>query len=181
MLRSFGVDKRRVDCFEPEIKRILGGVFIGTADLERDRTQATDLLVLSVRPVTIACRVRTAGYWERFGDEFTIRYERPNGCKSEFSKIVDGWCEYGFYAFADASDERLAAWTLYDLKVFRATLIRTPTLIKQSGIPNEDGSSTFLPFAWEDFPPEMVVACARPPDDSDLTLWHEQEYERLGR
>lgn len=180
-MRSYRADKRRVDTFEPEIKRILGEVFIGTADAERDRKQATDLLVLNVRPVTIACRVRKFDYFENFGHEFTVRHERGNGCKSEFSKIVDGWCDYGFYAFADETDEELLAWTLYDLKVFRATLIRYPTLIKTHCIWNEDGSSSFLPFAWADFPPELVVASERPPREADVAAWYEQEYGRLGQ
>jgi len=162
-----------VDRFEPEIKRILGEQFIGTADAETDRKQATDLLVLNVRPVSIACRVRTFGYFESYGHEFTVRHERGSGVKSEFSKIVDGWCDYGFYAFADETDEALMAWTLYDLKVFRATMIRRPDLVKQSGIWNGDGSSSFLPFKWADFPPEFLVASHRPeeaeePDEESL-------------
>lgn len=156
-MRSYTTDKRRVDKFEPEIKRILGETFIGTADLETDRKQATDLLVFSLKPLTVACRVRTHGYLDNFGDEFTIRYQRYNGTKTEFGKIVDGWCDYGFYAFADKEDETLVKWTVYRYDTFRATLIRKPEIVSEAIQDNDDGSSSFLAFKWAQFPSEMIV------------------------
>lgn len=159
-MRSYEADKRRVDRFEPEIKRIVGEHLIATADANVDRRQATDLLVLEIKPLTIACRVRTHGYLRNFANEFTIRAGRPNGRPTELSKIVDGWCDYGFYSFADEHDECIAAWTLYRYDVFRATLVRRRNLVERiaDAIPNEDGSSTFVAFEWTEFPPEMVVA-----------------------
>lgn len=162
-MRSWTKDKRRVDHFEPEIKRILGETFIGTADFKRDAKQATDLLVLEVKPITVACRVRRYSYLDNYGEEFTIRFKRHSGAETEFSKIVNGWCDYGFYGFADEEDHHVLRWTIYRLDLFRATLIRKPKLTEQALCHNDDGSSDFLAFRWSDFPGEMVVSQAKPP------------------
>lgn len=161
-MRSFENDKARVDRFEPEIKRILGEHLIATADFERDTKQATDLLVLHLNPISVACRVRFFDWIGQYGDEFTIRAERPNGTRTELRKIYEGWCDYGFYSFADPSDERVCRWTLYSLNIFRDAIKAMPS----DGLPfvqkhihsTHDGSAKFAAFRWDEFPDEMVVA-----------------------
>ena len=117
--RNFETDKRRVDKFEPQIKRICGEVFIKTAPKKVDCKEATDLLVLDLNPIRIACRVR---YYEdlfKYFNEFTMRVSRPSGVKTELEKILNGWCGYNFYGFADKSDTYIKQWFIGDLSVFR--------------------------------------------------------------
>lgn len=155
-------DKQRVDKFEPEIKRILGEHLISTADIVRDQTEATDMLVLELRPFRIGCRVRTFDYLLRFPNEFTIRLDRPSGMPSEMAKIVDGWGDYIFYGFADESDSLLTSWTIGDLHVFRATLIRNASLLtKLFQQKNKDNSSSFYAWPLHAFPSNFVIARQR--------------------
>jgi hypothetical protein len=160
-MRGYSVEKRRVDRFEPEIKRVLGEHLIQTADFERDTTQATDLLILSVHPVTIGCRVRRHNYVYSFSNELTIRAEIPKGRPTELQKVLDGWCDYGFYAFADQTDVKLLQWTLYRFDVFRETLRAMPNsgsdFVEKKLSYNEDGSSGFATFKWDEFPAEMII------------------------
>ena len=58
---------------------------------KEDAERNTDLIVLKLDAVRIACRVRNHEYITRYGDEFTIRAERPSGVKTELAKIIDGW------------------------------------------------------------------------------------------
>jgi hypothetical protein len=165
-LRSFAKDKSRVDRFEPQIKAILGEHLIATADFERDTKQATDLLVLRLEPVSIACRVRTWGYTANYGEEFTIRASRPSGARTELRKIYEGWCQYGFYGFADPDDREVVWWSLYDLDAFRDQLKAKP----DKGLPfiqahlqsNDDGSSRFAGFPWSEFNPDLRMAWRKP-------------------
>jgi hypothetical protein len=104
--------------FLPELKRIAGEHLIGEAPEEDDRERATDLIVLRLDAVRIACRVRRHEY-VGYADEFTLRSGRPSGKKTELRKIVAGWGDYLLYGFAAADECRLAQWCLGDLSVFR--------------------------------------------------------------
>ena len=152
-------DKQRVDKFESEIKRILGEHLIGTADIVRDQTEATDLLVLELRPFRIGCRVRTFDYLLRYPNQFTVRADRPSGMPSEMTKIVDGWGDYIFYGFADETDLSLAAWIIGDLRIFRGTLVRKSHLITNQFLQrNGDQSSRFYAWPLSEFPQEFIIA-----------------------
>ncbi len=185
-MRSYSSDKRRIDRFEPEIKRILGEHLIATADAERDRKQATDMLVLSMKPFTVGCRVRgfdCLGGFDRKHNEpwlgqFTIRASRPSGVETELSKLTNGWGDYGFYGFADEDDSELAAWTIYLYDAFRYALTWDMDVRRRAReqMPNTDGSSTFACFSWRQFPPEMVVAQG---GSSFVEKWTNDEYARL--
>lgn len=160
--RSFKTDKQRVDKFEPQIKQICGEVFINTAPEKIDCEQATDLLVLEIKPVTIACRVRTYEYYEKYRNQFTICNSRPSGNKCELQKILQGWCDYNFYGFADPDDNYIIQWFIGDLKVFRYEFLRAMAKEKKciswGKRNNGDGSSDFCWFDLRTFPPEFIVA-----------------------
>lgn len=183
---SYGADKRRVDRFEPEIKRILGEHLIATAGIYADQKQATDLLVLTLAPLTVGCRVRRYDalngfdpkYGEAWYEQFTVRAARPSNVETELSKITNGWGDYGFYGFADEADERIVMWTIYRYSHLRYGLVWEPDVRKRlrDHIPNKDGSSTFACFGFKQFPGEMVVA-----EGGDFLIgkWAESEYERI--
>jgi hypothetical protein len=154
-------DKRFTDIFLPEIKAILGQQLIGSAPIEDDRQRNTDLIVLKMDSVRIACRLRRADrYLAKYGNQFTIRVGRPTGIKTELTKIIEGWGDYFFYAFGDEQTQALAKWTLADLKVFRGAFARR--LVERNPLPpllhNGDNSSTFYAFKWSDYPADLVVA-----------------------
>ena len=161
MIAPWQINKRWSDRFLPEIKRICGEYLIGEAPIEEDRRHNTDLILLRMEPVRIACRVRRAKYLEPYQNEFTIRAAVPSGAKSELQKILDGWGDYLFYAFARPDESALQAWALARLDVFREWYaaqghrnVQHPGLRK----PNRDASSTFAVFEWSELPMEFVVA-----------------------
>jgi len=155
-------DKRWSDRFLPEIKSILGRHLIGEPAREEDAERNTDLIVLRMEAVRIACRVRRHDYLAKYADEFTIREGRPSGTKTELTKIVEGWGDFFFYGFADEPEIALARWTLANLKVFRLWFMQH--LAAHGGkLPgtqqaNKDGSSWFRAFRWVDVAADFIIA-----------------------
>lgn len=155
-------DKAWADRFMEDTKAILGRCLLGPPPDEEDREHNTDLFVLYMDPVRIACRVRHNSYMKAFSGEFTLRASRPSGAKTEFAKVIEGWGDYLFYAIADATETWLEVWSLIDLAVFR-TWIKAyhakhgayPGVV----VPNRDGS-TFRAFKLADMP-EGIVCFAR--------------------
>jgi hypothetical protein len=155
-------DKAWSDRFLVEIKRILGEHLIGAAPQEEDAERNTDLIVLRMDAVRIACRIRHYQYLMKYGEGFTIRTARPSGAKTELAKIVEGWGRYMFYGFANEDESALGIWTLMDLNVFR--LWFNGSIVKNAGVipgeerPNKDGSSTFRGFKYAKMPNGLIVA-----------------------
>jgi len=167
-MTDWKADKRWSDRFLTQIKRICGEYLIGEPPVEEDQERNTDLVVLRMDAVRIACRVRKNKYLGQYGDEFTIRCGRPSGVKTELTKIVEGWGDYVFYGFADAEEQTLAAWLLGDLRAFRVwfmqSLAKLPAgRMPGSEKPNADGSSHFMAFAVSAMPKEFIVARHRQP------------------
>lgn len=162
-LRNFRSDMQWSDRFLPEIKRIIGEHLITAAPAEEDMQRNTDLIVLTLGAVRVACRVRQHRYLAQYGDEFTIRASRPNGTKTELTKVIEGWGDYILYGFASEDETHLAAWVLGDLRVFRLAFMRGLASQNPLGIGrnNNDGSSTFQAFRIDEFPSEFVVARKR--------------------
>lgn len=154
-------DKRWSDRYLPALKRICGEHLIGEAPEEEDRLRNTDLVVLRMEPVRIACRVRRYGYMDRYGGDFTIRAARPGGARTELAKILAGWGDYLLYAFAAPEGPELEAWVLADLAVFqRWHASETERLGAPPGEANynADGSAGFYAYRWNDLPGEFIVA-----------------------
>ena len=81
-------DKSWSDKFLPEIKRHLGQTLISTAPIQEDQERNTDLIVLTMAPLRIACRIRRFDQFAPYGHQFTIREGRPSGAKTELTKII---------------------------------------------------------------------------------------------
>src|SRR4030042_5530071 len=109
MANGWGRDKQWSDRFIPEIKGILGQYLIGEAK-EEDQERNTDLIVLKMEVVRVACRIRKYEYIIKYGDEFTIRSSRPSGAKTELTKILEGWGNYLFYGFSNEHENQLYKW-----------------------------------------------------------------------
>lgn len=165
MSTSWKEDKRWGERFLPEIKRILGEYLISEPPIEEDTDRNTDLIVLKLDAIRIACRVRKASYLEKYSSEFTIRAGRPSGVKTELTKIVEGWGQYLFYGFSNPEETALVQWVLIDLNAFRLWFMKY--LFSHHGkIPgaeklNTDGSSTFRAFDTKTMPINIIVASSK--------------------
>ena len=154
-------DRRKwSDGFIPEICYIVGARLLVPASMYEDCNHATDLMVFKARDMRIAARVRRRS-WMTYVDEFTMRCVTDNGNGSELTKIINGWGDWFFYGFA-ADDENpsvgFTRWSIFDLDVFRATLIRNRELLVRGNMLNNDGGSSFFAFKIIDFPSDLVVA-----------------------
>lgn len=162
------LDKEKVDPFMPEIVRLVAPYMIVPASTTDDQEHNTDLIA-SADTRRVACRVRSFDDWTEYADwrdEFTVREDRPSGCKSELTKIIEGWGDLFFYGFASGDNRSFVQWTLMDLRVFRLWFMRY--LVKHQGkmpglrLPNTDGSSTFRIFRFDALPLEFAVARGAP-------------------
>lgn len=151
--------------FIPQIKRILANYLIDEAPFEEDTRRNTDLLVLEAKTLRIACRVRQHKFVldARYRDEFTIRESRPSRVETELHKMLRGWGDRIFYAFADKTESVLCAWMLGDLDEFRLWHNRKLYELPAGQLPgtrfrNGDGSSTGRAYRIADLPAEFVVA-----------------------
>jgi hypothetical protein len=148
--------------FLPEIKGILGRLLIREAPALEDQQHNTDLIVLSLEGIRVACRIRKFSYLLLYPDEFTIRCSRPGGTQTELAKLIAGWGHYFFYGFANEEETTLAAWMLGDLNVFRSWY--SSRLAACRGQPpgsilsNGDNSSLFRAFRLTDLPAPFVLA-----------------------
>jgi hypothetical protein len=90
MASAWQRDKQKSDVYVPEIKSILGSVLISEAPIQDDQERNTDLMVLSMAPFRIGCRIRTYDYYRRYPGQFTLRESRPqSGFKTEIAKIIN--------------------------------------------------------------------------------------------
>lgn len=151
-MKGWEESKRASDVYLDEIKQILGLHLIGEPPIEEDQQRNTDLIVIRMEALRIACRVRSFEYLKKYHHEFTVRSSRFSGAKTEYQKIFDGWGDYMFYGFGD--NGYLMHWNLIDLDVFRNHIENAMPIEK----PNTDMSSTFKVFKICDFPDELIVA-----------------------
>jgi hypothetical protein len=159
-MSEWGYDKRWSDKFMPEIKRYLGQVLISEAPPEEDAEHNTDLIVLTLKPWRIACRIRRSNY-ACYRNELTIRASRPSGAKTELAKILEGWGDYLFYGFSNSEETNLCQWFIGDLKAFRIWYCREVFSMK-GGVPgkplqNRDGSSSFYAYLKYEIPGFVVA------------------------
>lgn len=162
---DYGSNRAWSDKYIPAIARIVGPHLIAPAPFERDVKEATDLIVLKARDMTIAARVRRPGYVDKYPHQFTIRSRTKSGAKTEISKVIDGWADWMFYGHAAPVGDDIACWYLIDLSAFRAALIRDAMRVNKkiplAEVPNGDGTS-FVPFDLRTFTPSILVATSHP-------------------
>lgn len=146
---SYRSDRAWSDRFIPAIKRLVGPHLLESSSLKVDTQQAADLTVLTGRNLTIAARVRSAGYAESFPFQFTLRAHRTSGARTELQKVVDRWGDWFFYGYAiNDADPEVGRWMIVDLHSFRSSYARRIIAAGMSGIrKNNDGKTS---FAWFD-------------------------------
>lgn len=154
---GYAQDRKWSDAFIPAIKQVVGPLLLEESSFEVDTQQAADLVVMNARDKTIACRVRRAGYADRYGYEFTIRSARDNGAKTELEKIVDGFGDWMFYGHAHQDGMNVSRWMVISLPALRAAIIRKQASpLKQS---NGDGTH-FIAFDARALPNDCVIAAS---------------------
>ena len=155
-------DKRWSDRFVPQIKGILGEHLISESPVEEDAERNSDLIVLTLNAVRIACRIRKYQYLQSFGNEFTVRAGRPSGNKTELAKIIEGWGDFFFYGFSDQEESVIIQWRLICLKSFRLWLWQTMRMnngeLPGKMMTNKDGSGCFAVFRTEEIPTSALIA-----------------------
>jgi hypothetical protein len=146
--------------FIPEMKRIVGEHLISEAPSKEDQEHNTDLIVLCVKEIRVACRVRRFPYMARYGGEFTIRSSRPSGATTEFAKLRSGWGDFLLYGFSSEDESELAQWTLGDLGVFRfwCDLYMHWHQAEPGNEQRNPDGTRFRAFRTRDMPPNFVVA-----------------------
>lgn len=146
--------------FLEPIRNIVGPLLLQPAPLDVDMKEATDMLVLAARDMRIGCRVRRAGYADRYPWEFTIRSRRDSGAKTELAKITEGWGDWLFYGHAEHDSlPSLSRWFLINLHHWRAHMIRDKNAVKKGEKPNGDGTY-FVWFDLRSFPSDPPVLVA---------------------
>lgn len=105
----------------PTVKAILGYLLFQNATEQEDQEENTDLRILDAAGVRIGVRIRRYKYWcnRRYRTQFTLRYSRPSGAKTEYQKILEKWGDLFFYGFAGKKASELVGWGLLDLAIFR--------------------------------------------------------------
>lgn len=156
-MAHYEVRKRWSDRFLPEIKSVLGQVIIGEPPIEEDQMRNTDLMVLKMSSVRIACRVRKYQYIARYGDEFTIRSQLASGKETELQKVLSGWGDYIFYGFADMDEVFIERWFVGSLDKFRLWFNRECCRLDSGEMPgasiwNADGSTRLTAFKVHSIP-----------------------------
>lgn len=133
------------------IRSILGNFFIGQ-DTEEDQKRATDFLTFTVNPFRVAVRLRRYKYFKDYSKQFTIRYSRPSGVKTELAKILEGFADYLLYGFVSVSQEKIIQYFIGDLSIFRA-IAPNPIAIK----PNDPYDSELAIYSLSQFPDNFTV------------------------
>lgn len=114
------------DQYIPWIKRICGQYMITTAPALVDQRQATDLIILKYAAGAIAARIRRREYLVSYGFDMTIRKTGSEwGGSSEYDKIMSGFADRYFYAFAEDNNDWRAGfsrWFFIDLHRWRAVM-----------------------------------------------------------
>jgi hypothetical protein len=118
-MKTYAEQRDWADRYVDTFRQIVGPYLLCPSTLEQDQLQATDLVVLTGRNMTIACRVRDPKYRDSNAHEFTIRNTLPSGTKTEMCKIVDGWADWMVYGFATGQGIEINPWYLINLKHFR--------------------------------------------------------------
>lgn len=127
--------------FLPEVQRVLTAnachlINIEVANPQADMKRATDFHVFT-KVGDIAVRIRRHPCTWR---DWTVRYSRPSGAKTEYEKLKEGYGDFYLYAWEGNTPLRFQDWVLIDLHLVRAC----GALCRGSLDRNKDGSSNFL-------------------------------------
>jgi len=135
--------------------------------MEADLKEGQDFGIYSVKPFNVGVRLRRFEHFikDARAREFTIRWSRPSGVKTEIDKIREGLVDYILYGFLDEEEQNIIQYFIGDLKIFRI-LNPEPYAIK----PNDPPDSELAVFKFIQFPREFFRVWWRNPKYAMLTI-----------
>ena len=133
--KNFNRDIQLEIRFKRVIKAILGNQFI-VQDRIEDLENGTDFLLLKMTPFKIGVRLRRYKYFKNYHHEFTLRWSRPSGVKTEIHKIREGLVDYIFYGFVDPKEKQIIQYFIGDLIIFKKN--EPEGLIKPNNPPDSE-------------------------------------------
>jgi hypothetical protein len=155
---SYKDDRNFEKRMTPHVRRAIGEWLTVPASMIEDQRHATDFFggcTILANGNRIASRVRRNKFAKHpMLDQFTIRYTRPfSGAETEHSKILAGWGDYFFYAFANIRERALMLWWIGYLDIFRDT---NPDPY-ETHLNDDENPSELAVFRLKDLPPSFVV------------------------
>lgn len=168
-------DKEWADSYESGIRVILDAhhALMGSfrrGDAVEDMRHGTDY-VQEAKRVAVAARMRSFNVKVR---DFTIRYQRGSGARTEYQKMLDGDFEADFYFYGWASRKvgQIEDWLLLNVDAFRSS----PLFAKGISKANRDGRTSFVYWRRATLREAGLLLCSRPqcthvlPDSQQLAL-----------
>lgn len=106
--------------FVPAMKSRIGQCMLHEVSMKVTKQEVTDL-VLETHRYQFGTRVRKPNYFDRWGNELTLRVRPPKSrFKSEFDKVLEGCLDYFFYCHSrDEENHKIGPWMLIDMHKFR--------------------------------------------------------------
>ena len=151
-MSNFQTDIQLEKKFSRVIKSILGNYFI-TQDVQEDLHGGTDFLTYTMSPFKIGIRLRRqCKFFDRYKNEFTIRWQRPSGVETEIHKIRKNLVQYILYGFVDESQEKIIQYFIADLKIFN-NFYKEPRCV----FPNNPRDSDLAVWRISDFPENFIL------------------------
>ncbi len=150
---SYDTDRTLEVRFARQIKQILGLCFISQSKY-MDQKEATDFAVFYIEPFSVAARLRRYPIYcnLQYRNQFTVRWSRPSGIKTEIHKIREGLVQYLFYGFLNETESHIIQYFVGDLNVL---LEANP---KHLGpFPNRPPDSELVAYELKSLPPEFFV------------------------
>lgn len=149
---NFDIDSRLEIKFANQIKATLGMAFI-KKDIEMDLKQGTDFLIFTIAPLKCGARLRRKNeYYENNKKEFTIRWSRPSGVKTEIHKIKECLVDYLWYGFLNEEETKIIKYFIGDLKIFRTNYVQPKYIYK-----NKPYDSELAVWPIRYFPDNFVI------------------------
>lgn len=148
---GYKTDRQLEDDFAKTVKYILGGVFFAK-DLKADLKEGTDFMILSSDPVKVGVRLRRYYFFQNHPHDFTLRWSRPSGVKTEIDKIREGLVTHIFYGFINEQETKLVSYFVGDLSVFRKNEPKPAAVIA-----NKPPDSKFAVYNKTDLPKEFFI------------------------
>lgn len=107
--------------WNPLLKILIGPHILREGNEIEDQNLATDMTLLKAGEIVVACRVRSPGYAQRYGNQVTVTCKRETGALDESKKILFGTMgDLFFYGHATtdsvSNGGTIAPWFLVDLR-----------------------------------------------------------------
>ncbi len=132
MNNDYNSQRKWTDKWNNKIINILTDYFrsqfqVKIATEQMDMKEATDLTIFEsqfLNKITIASRIRTNFYFEKYPNDITIRTKTQSGSRNtELYKILfKGFGTHFFYGFSNKEETDLCKWVLCDMHILRVYL-----------------------------------------------------------